>query len=210
MTNRAKPQPVERERILIEQRGCCLYCLRPLDAVVYHGTNEIMLRLEWDHKVPFSFLRASPRENWAAACNVCNSLKGNLHFHDVQEAREYLSERWATKGYSDKPLVPEPLPEEPPLPPKRCAKCGAEYGPEDDRRRKYCTPCYVANPPASFVYRSTRRKCPHAVKPGPNSVLKFCRHCRRNHLQLRSATPAQESAESNGEAFGEGAPHDLT
>jgi hypothetical protein len=176
---------------------------------VYRHTNEIMLKLEWDHKVPFSFLQANPRENWAAACNICNSLKGNLHFADLQEAREYLAERWAAKGYGDKP-TPEPPPPVP-RPPRSCEKCGAEYGPKDDGRRKLCVRCRAPGIPAAKVQNSSRgcsRWIPATTGAQPSapigrSVYAFCAECHRNHWQARAP-------ESHGEASKEGAPHDLT
>jgi 5-methylcytosine-specific restriction endonuclease McrA len=73
------------EAILIEQRGCCLYCLLPLDGWIYLGVNSIDLTLNWDHMKPYVYLQDNPDDNWAAACQICNSIKNDLHFVTLEE-----------------------------------------------------------------------------------------------------------------------------
>jgi hypothetical protein len=97
--NRKLPPRNLAEAILIEQRGCCLYCLLPLDGWIYHGVNSIDLTLNWDHMKPYVYLRDNPDDNWAAACQICNSIKNDLHFATLEEARRYIAERRDELGY---------------------------------------------------------------------------------------------------------------
>jgi len=87
------------EAILIEQRGCCLYCLLPLDGWIYLGVNSIDLTLNWDHMKPYVYLQDNPDDNWAAACQICNSIKNDLHFVTLEEARKHIRERRDELGY---------------------------------------------------------------------------------------------------------------
>lgn len=59
-----------------------------------------MLRLNWDHFVPFAYGRTNASANWVAACHVCNGIKSCRVFDTVLEAQEYIRERWAAKGYA--------------------------------------------------------------------------------------------------------------
>lgn len=86
--------------MLIEQRGCCLYCFLPLDSVVYRHGKSVALELNWEHFKPYAYLQSNPRGNWVAACQICNRIKSDLHFGDLDEAREHITQRRTELGYT--------------------------------------------------------------------------------------------------------------
>lgn len=88
-----------KHRILVEQGGLCLYCLSPFGSYYRNAkTNEVqILKLTWDHMVPYEYTRTHKETNLAAACHICNTLKGSMMFNTVEKAREYLNDAWDKK-----------------------------------------------------------------------------------------------------------------
>jgi hypothetical protein len=84
---------------LERQRYRCLYCRTLFGTVVYRGARMIVTEVRWDHRIPYAYLQANPDENWAAACQVCNSIKNDLLFFDVTSLRRWMRERWADLGF---------------------------------------------------------------------------------------------------------------
>ncbi len=102
--NRKGPSARERYAILKNQENRCLYCLRRFGVTVFRGLNPIMLRVTWDHAVPYTYCRANPASNFVGACQVCNKLKSSSIFDTVDEVRLYVEIKWREKGYSDKKM----------------------------------------------------------------------------------------------------------
>jgi HNH endonuclease len=98
-TGRRKPEKAVQDRILGRQDGRCLYCGHRFGDTVWRHGQPVTLRLNWDHLIPYAYLAANPDDNWAAACHVCNGIKSSLIFQSVEDARDYILDRAARKGY---------------------------------------------------------------------------------------------------------------
>lgn len=81
------------------QRGLCLYCDLPIGSVVRRKGNDVALRPNWDHFVPYAYSRANSNQNWVLACHICNNIKGCRMFDTVIEAQEFIKACWLDKGY---------------------------------------------------------------------------------------------------------------
>lgn len=91
-----------RRRILKQQGDVCLYCSRSFGALVALNGRERILRLQWDHRLPYAYSFNNQDDNFAAACHVCNAWKSDLVFQTLEEARIHLALKWA-QAESEKP-----------------------------------------------------------------------------------------------------------
>jgi hypothetical protein len=98
---RRRPSSEFMEVQLQAQRGRCFYCRREFGAMVWRGKRLRVLRLEWEHRVPYAFNQNNQPSNFVAACHVCNGLKSSHCFDSDEEARAYLDAAWKEKGYED-------------------------------------------------------------------------------------------------------------
>lgn len=90
----------KKGKILKAQGYRCLYCLQEFGSVfLRNGHEEIELSVEFDHCVPFAYNQDNSERNYVAACQVCNRLKSNFHYRDLEQAREDLALRRKEKGY---------------------------------------------------------------------------------------------------------------
>lgn len=96
---RKGPGRKEQERVLSEQDGRCLYCLKRLGSLGKRKDKRIALKLNWDHQIPIAYAYDNSGKNFCAACHVCNSLKSSMIFNSLDEARVYLLEARKEKGY---------------------------------------------------------------------------------------------------------------
>jgi 5-methylcytosine-specific restriction endonuclease McrA len=94
------PPQSEQIKIVIYQRGLCIYCWQPLDGFIWRHGRSIDLELNWDHAVPFSYLGCSPVDNWVASCQICNQIKSDFIFEDMNSARNYIQMRRDKLGYT--------------------------------------------------------------------------------------------------------------
>src|SRR6185503_6107891 len=69
------PNARQRIRILKRQHDCCLYCGRRLGSVVWYKGRQIVLRVNYDHVLPFEYACDNSLGNFVAACHVCNNWK---------------------------------------------------------------------------------------------------------------------------------------
>ena len=79
--------------VLATQRNRCLYCLRRFGSIVFVNGESRVLRLEWDHFLPFKYMLCSPPDNFVAACQLCNRTKRSNVFETIEEARSYVLEK---------------------------------------------------------------------------------------------------------------------
>jgi 5-methylcytosine-specific restriction endonuclease McrA len=98
---RKRPSPEEQKAILEAQGGRCLYCERVFGSVVMKKEKLVFLKVTWDHWIPYSYSRNNYPYNFAAACQICNGLKGSLMFETVDQARAYILSLWEAKGLDD-------------------------------------------------------------------------------------------------------------
>lgn len=88
-----------RVRLLAEQGYCCAYCLIPFGSVVKKGNRLKLTVVEWDHVLPYAYVQANPEHNWAAACMICNRIKGAEIYTSMDEVREYIKQHWVNHDY---------------------------------------------------------------------------------------------------------------
>lgn len=93
------PSKKVRDEILQEQDYRCLYCESRFGATHKRGGTVVVLRIHWDHRVPYSYDQDNRDKNFAAACHVCNSIKSDLQFRDLAEAMVVLAGKRRDKGY---------------------------------------------------------------------------------------------------------------
>jgi len=93
-SKRMRPKKATKKRIKDEQDGHCYWCGR-LFGEIYEKNNKIMrLRINYDHKIPFSFCKSNHEDNFVGACNVCNTFKSSMVFDDEKICRDYLLRKW--------------------------------------------------------------------------------------------------------------------
>ena len=97
---RRLPSAAEREEILNQQNHQCIYCECTFGMQFLRNGRKRILRVEWDHALPFSYSQNNNANNFVAACQVCNRLKHDFIFSSLDEARVYLADQRAKKGYS--------------------------------------------------------------------------------------------------------------
>lgn len=112
---RYKPPATAQAELLIEWDNRCAYCRLPFGLLVwyrssslpregaklsYRGTFNarrhaaIILHLEWDHFIPFTYSDSNIAGQFLPACQLCNALKGARMFRSIDGVREYLEPRW--------------------------------------------------------------------------------------------------------------------
>lgn len=85
---RQHPGAQERKIILEDQENKCFYCGDEFGQWRHINGTPKMVRLQWDHVVPFSY--NGNNHEFVAACAECNIAKRALHFSDAEEAKTYL------------------------------------------------------------------------------------------------------------------------
>lgn len=84
---------------LIRQGYKCFYCGRSFGTYILKKGIPLRLLIHCDHQIPFSYLQDNNPLNFILACQICNSLKSDLYFESMDEAKNYLNNRWNQKGY---------------------------------------------------------------------------------------------------------------
>lgn len=95
---RRRPSPREQKIILADQENACFYCATKFDTYVFKDTKLVRLRVNWDHFIPYVYSADNRYDNFVAACQICNGLKGSKMFDTEEDAKEYIRERWTQKG----------------------------------------------------------------------------------------------------------------
>ena len=97
---RREPSKAEKAVILAQQEDRCLYCERSFGLIVVRGRTCRRLRVTWDHLVPFVYSQDNSANNFAASCQICNSIKSSKLFPSIDAARVYVQMRWTEKGWT--------------------------------------------------------------------------------------------------------------
>lgn len=87
---RALPSAQYQREQLDRQDNRCFYCLISFGSIVEHKKRDIRIIIHWDHLVPFAYLQSNPDQNFVAACQICNGVKGAKCFQTTEEARTYV------------------------------------------------------------------------------------------------------------------------
>ncbi len=98
---RKRPSKTDRDRILADQDGCCVFCGRRFGSVVWRADTPLILAIQWDHLDPWVRSRNNQSDNFAAACQVCNNFKQDMIFATIEEAAVWICQRWAGLGIRD-------------------------------------------------------------------------------------------------------------
>ena len=100
---RKRPSTKYQIEQLDRQNNQCFYCGLDLREPQwnYKKTNYVMARIEWDHSIPYSFLKDNKDINFVASCSICNHIKSSKLFLTALEAREYVIKRRNKKGFRD-------------------------------------------------------------------------------------------------------------
>lgn len=72
--------------------GLCSYCDRAFGTAVSYRGRQTILRLEFDHLVPWASERAGVnfKDNIIPSCQICNRIKGSLIFGTFAEAKLHV------------------------------------------------------------------------------------------------------------------------
>lgn len=92
------------KRLQIErQENRCVYCERSFGGVVTRvraGVARLVdVKVQWDHFVPYSYIRQNGDCNFVAACQICNGLKKDRLFQTLEEAQIWIRQERSLKGY---------------------------------------------------------------------------------------------------------------
>jgi 5-methylcytosine-specific restriction endonuclease McrA len=87
-----KQPPKSTQKLLLEEQDYrCFYCnARFGDHRIYNG-RERVIKLNWDHMVPWIYSQNNASANFVAACQHCNGLKKAMIFDTLDQARIYLN-----------------------------------------------------------------------------------------------------------------------
>lgn len=96
---RKLPSREEQEQILADQDYSCFYCGASFGSIHTRRNEQLILKITWDHKFPFSWFGDNRPSNFVAACQICNGIKHDMVFPDLTEAQVYLALKRKQKGY---------------------------------------------------------------------------------------------------------------
>lgn len=105
---RRHPRVSDQKRILALQGNVCMYCGIPIGTVIgrsvkkssgYVWRTTVVLRRNWDHFAPYSYIVQNPGANWVLSCHVCNLAKFTQLFETVEDARRAILPIRDERGY---------------------------------------------------------------------------------------------------------------
>jgi len=97
--NKRRIPPKHLQKVILAEQGhVCLYCERSFGTSVYRRGRRVKLKLNWDHKVPFSWSQNNGMLNFAAACQLCNRMKGDKVFYTLEATIRFLDQKREEKG----------------------------------------------------------------------------------------------------------------
>jgi 5-methylcytosine-specific restriction endonuclease McrA len=96
---RRRPGVAEREEILASQDYRCIYCEKAFGSMIYRNDKPLILKVHWDHDIPYAYSQNNHAWNFVAACQVCNLLKSDFIFRDLEDAQLFLRMKRQEKGY---------------------------------------------------------------------------------------------------------------
>ena len=97
---RKSPPKKEKDQILRDQDNCCFYCGVRFGSIRIRNGKPFIVKINWDHKLPFAYSQNNCTSNFVAACHICNEIKSSLIFQTVEEAQLYLKAKRNQKGYN--------------------------------------------------------------------------------------------------------------
>lgn len=97
--HRLKPPKKYRDAQLEKQGGRCFYCGVRFGSVRMRRGKPVTIRLQWDHRLPYKYSQNNSSENFVAACHVCNAIKNDKMFDDLEKCVTSLTVRREELGY---------------------------------------------------------------------------------------------------------------
>lgn len=97
---RRRPSRVERERLLDEYNHSCAYCEQRFDSIVEYHKKQKLLRVEWDHQVPWIYNQDNRISNFLPTCQFCNGWKSDKMFRTIEEVMIYVQTKWEAERVS--------------------------------------------------------------------------------------------------------------
>lgn len=97
---RKTPPKAIKKLILDQQQNKCLYCEIEFGSFIFKGTRPILVKLAWDHQIPFAYAQNNKNQNFCAACQICNGIKSSIMFQTVDEAKLHIMHIREKKHYS--------------------------------------------------------------------------------------------------------------
>lgn len=89
----------KKKEILDKQKNRCFYCDLLFNTMYYHNKKFLFLRIHFDHFIPFAYLQNDGKDNFVAACNICNGIKGSLMFESKEDIIAYVTYHRKKKRY---------------------------------------------------------------------------------------------------------------
>ena len=99
LNHRKTLPPGKIKKKLEEQENKCIYCGIHFGEPYYRKGKVRFTEVHWDHFTPFTYSQNNKKNNFVAACSICNQLKSNKIFLDVDDARKYILYMRNKKGY---------------------------------------------------------------------------------------------------------------
>ncbi len=96
--HRRHPSQTRQDALLLEFGNGCAYCRMQFGTLVEWGKRRAVLRLVWDHFIPFIATGDSSDENFRPACQLCNGLKRDRLFQSLEEAQGFVARSFDRKG----------------------------------------------------------------------------------------------------------------
>lgn len=93
-SKRKGPGRKVKKQLLEKFNFSCCYCGRKFGTYVSLNSIFKKIRVNWDHKIPFSYSYNNAGENFLPACSFCNGWKSNKMFQTMDEARIYVTNKW--------------------------------------------------------------------------------------------------------------------
>jgi len=100
-SKRQKPSFNEQKGILERQCNKCIYCGLEFGTLIWSEKSKkvVSLRKHFDHLVPYSYSFNNKKVNFVAACHICNGLKSNKMFENIEDVSHYVRYHRTRKGY---------------------------------------------------------------------------------------------------------------
>jgi 5-methylcytosine-specific restriction endonuclease McrA len=90
----------EKKKILNDQNYRCFYCEQEFGSIKKRRDREFVLRIHFDHIVPFAYSQNNHVYNFVAACNVCNLIKSSSIYESLDDAKLKIQNIRQNKGYN--------------------------------------------------------------------------------------------------------------
>lgn len=82
----------KRHSFLRDNDYRCFYCGHLIGCVAYDGHKYLVLDYNLDHFVPFSY--SGSDVELIPSCSICNRIKSDKHFMDIEECRSFITLEW--------------------------------------------------------------------------------------------------------------------